>query len=80
MIYDDVIMRTIVDLPEEQVQALAELCDREQISRAEAVRRALSIMLNDEKLKKREDAFGGWQTKKVDSRKLVDGLREEWSR
>ncbi|CAN5866045.1 hypothetical protein BH11VER1_BH11VER1_26950 [soil metagenome] len=73
-------MRTIVDLPEEQVQALAELCDREQISRAEAVRRALSIMLNDEKLKKREDAFGGWQTKKVDSRKLVDGLREEWSR
>ncbi len=80
MIYDDVIMRTIVDLPEEQLLALAELCDREQISRAEAVRRALSIMLNAEKMKKREDAFGGWQAKKIDSRKLVNGLREEWSR
>lgn len=80
MIYDDVIMRTIVDLPEEQVQALAELCDREQISRAEAVRRALATMLETQKLKGREDAFGGWQGRKVDSRKLVNDLREEWSR
>lgn len=73
-------MRTIVDLPEEQVQALTELCDREHISRAEAVRRALATMLNSQKMKKREDTFGGWQGKKIDSRKLVDDLREEWGR
>jgi metal-responsive CopG/Arc/MetJ family transcriptional regulator len=34
-------MRTIVDLPGEQVEALASLCEREGISRAEAVRRAM---------------------------------------
>ncbi len=37
MIYDDVIMRIIIELPEDQVNALAELCKSEGISRAEAI-------------------------------------------
>jgi metal-responsive CopG/Arc/MetJ family transcriptional regulator len=35
-------MRTIVDIPEEQLQRLSELCRQEGLSRAEAIRRALA--------------------------------------
>lgn len=78
MMYDDGIMRTIIDLPEEQVNALAELCESQSISRAEAVRRALSAMLAHQKTAGRNAAFGAWKGKKVDSRKFVDALRGEW--
>jgi len=78
MIYDDVIMRTIIDLPEDQVSALAELCRIEGISRAEAVRRALASMLAQRTNTGRENAFGAWKKRKLDSRKFVQALREEW--
>ena len=74
-----VIMRTIIDLPDHQVAALAELCAREKISRAEAVRRALDAMLAESRGRNRESAFGAWAPR-GDSRKVVDALREEWSR
>jgi hypothetical protein len=77
--YDAVIMRTIIDLPDDQVTALAELCKREGISRAEAVRTALREMLARKKVKGREQAFGTWQNR-GDSRKIVEKLRKEWNR
>ncbi len=77
LIYDDVIMRTIIDLPDEQVNALAELCKLEGISRAEAIRRALSVMLTRSQTRGREQAFGAW-SKRGDSRKIVNALRQEW--
>ncbi len=72
-------MRTIIDLPDHQLKALAELCEREKISRAEAVRRALDAMLTEEQTHTRESAFGAWAPR-GDSRTVVDALREEWSR
>ncbi len=75
----NVIMRTIIDLPDHQVAALAELCEREKISRAEAIRRALEGMLAAEQAQTREAAFGAWAPRR-NSRKLVDKLRHEWSR
>ena len=80
MIHDNVRMRTIVDLPENQVNALAELCKSHGISRAEAVRRALSEMLSHQQMAGRDKAFGAWKGKKVDSREFVDALRREWER
>jgi len=77
MIPYDVIMRTIIDLPENQVRALADLCESEKISRAEAVRRALAEMLSRKQNKGREQAFGAWK-KRGDSRKIVEALRREW--
>ena len=71
-------MRTIIDLPDEQVQALAAWCERENISRAEAIRRALAGMLAAEKKGGRDTAFGSWKTRTRDSRQLVDALRREW--
>ena len=72
-------MRTIVDLPDDQLAALAELCAREKISRAEAIRRALDAMLAAKHAATREAIFGAWAPR-GDSRVTVDALREEWSR
>lgn len=42
MIYDNIVMRTIVDLPLDQVNALRKFCEALGISRAEEVRRAVN--------------------------------------
>jgi predicted transcriptional regulator len=77
--YDNVIMRTIIELPDDQVAALSELCEAEKISRAEAIRRALAEMLSRKQATNREQAFGAW-AQRGDSRKYVEGLREEWEK
>ena len=38
--YDDVV-RTIIDLPDDQLRKLSDYCQREHVSRAEAIRRAV---------------------------------------
>jgi len=77
MIYDIVIMRTIVDLPEVQVAELAEFCARQKISRAEAIRRAVNDLLTTQKHSNRASAFGAWAPR-GDSRTVVEALRNEW--
>ena len=77
---DIIIMRTIVDLSEEQVTALAKVCREKNISRAEAVRRAVDGYLGNEKAPSSDVGFGLWRAKAVDSRDLVDRLRSEWER
>lgn len=74
---DAVIMRTIIDLPEQQVAALGAFCERERISRAEAIRRAVEAWLASRPPAERDSAFGAWDQGE-DSRKLVDDLRAEW--
>ena len=73
-------MRTIVDLPEEQVRGLDLWCQRERISRTEAVRRAIRVALSTQSSSPRRDAFGAWAGNKRNSRKYVESLRAEWSK
>ena len=72
-------MRTIIDLPEDQLDRLASVCQREGISRAEAVRRAVAVYLarqpTDADL---EGAFGMWAHRLGGSRAYVDRARSEW--
>lgn len=73
-------MRTIIELPEEQISGLAALCEREGISRAEAIRRAVDRLLESvqgETAGYRE-AFGLWRHKGRDGRAYVEQLRAEW--
>jgi hypothetical protein len=83
--YDDA-MRTIIDLPEEQVQALAELCARENISRAEAIRRAVEEFLRAERQDEVEfrralqATFGIWKNRGIDTDAYLSELRKEWDR
>ncbi len=73
-------MRTIVDLPEEQVQGLDLWCQRERISRTEAVRRAVRDALATRNSNPRADAFGAWAGKKINSSEYVESLRAEWDK
>jgi metal-responsive CopG/Arc/MetJ family transcriptional regulator len=71
-------MRTIVDLPDEQLGALARICEEQKISRAEAVRRAVGQLIKETATKRKDVGFGIWRHKRLDSRKYVEKLRAEW--
>lgn len=49
-------MRTIVDLPEEDIKALDVIAKDEDLPRAELVRRAVNLYLSEEKKKKSDEA------------------------
>jgi len=72
-------MRTIIDLPQEQLGALARLCAIQKISRAEAVRRAVDRLLKDSMIEDKDVGFGMWRNKGITARHYVDHLRNEWS-
>lgn len=75
-------MRTIIDLTDEQLARLEEVADREGISRAEAIRRAVDAAYADVTVASsraaREAAFGLWKGRKIDALRYVDKLRDEW--
>ena len=71
-------MRTIVDLPHEQVRKLALVCRKEKISRAEAVRRAVETWLRGSSGGSLGDYFGASKTRGNVSRHLAK-LRREWA-
>ena len=74
--YDDIMMRTIVDLPEEQVRKLALLCRKEKISRAEAVRRAVEQLLRNTSSRVLQAYFGASKTR-GDVARHLGKLRKE---
>ena len=73
-------MRTIVDIPQNFVDALSEICKAKKISRAEAVRRAVEsfIVSQKETTEDAEKAFGLWKDKPLDSLDFEDRIRSEW--
>jgi hypothetical protein len=75
--YDDDV-RTIIDLPAEQIQALAVVCRREKISRAEAVRRAVAEYASRHVTSDAEEAFGLWRGRRIDGLSYESRLRGEW--
>ncbi len=79
---DDDAVRTIVELPDTQLKALARLCQKEGISRAEAIRRAVDKLVGSGQASDaKEDlraAFGLWRGRQPDGRAYVENLRAEW--
>jgi metal-responsive CopG/Arc/MetJ family transcriptional regulator len=71
-------MRTIVELPEEQLRALTELCRRQKISRAEAIRRAVAEYARRRLAAESGRAFGIWRGRRVDGLAYERRLRREW--
>lgn len=74
----DIIMRTIVDLPQEQVKKLALVCRKEKISRAEAVRRALAQWLRGTSNDGLQTYFGASPTRGNVSSHLAR-IRRDWA-
>ena len=78
--YDDVIMRTIIELPHEQLTHLDAHCRRENVSRAEAIRRAIDAMLANRSKGDAAGAFGIWRDRSADAAGDLERLRDEWAR
>lgn len=77
--YDDA-MRTIIELPKDQLRALDAWRRARGVSRAEAVRRAVAILLEDEARARAavEAAFGIWRDRAVDGLAEQERIRAEW--
>jgi len=81
-------MRTIVDLPKEQIEALDTYAKAKGLSRAAVVREAVAIYLPEKKKKKRDlnywrnhPAIGSEKRPKgFDSVEYCRKLRAEWDR
>lgn len=71
-------MRTIIELPDPDVEALDALCRRDGISRAEAIRRAVTKHLLENRVGESGAAFGLWRARPVDGLKYQQRLRREW--
>ena len=74
-------MRTIIDLPDRQVDALERISRSRKLSRAELIRQAVDRYLH-EHLPGREEAFGLWKRGGVraDGVAYQRRLRKEWKR
>lgn len=72
-------MRTLVDLPERDLEQLAALSRSRKTSRAELIRQAVAGYLAQNRAAM-EDSFGLWKDRGVDGLKYQDRLREEWER
>jgi len=71
-------MRTIVELPEQQIDALKAMSEQEGLSRAELMRRAVAEYLAHHQGHAGESAFGLWQDRGVDGLIQQQQLRQEW--
>jgi metal-responsive CopG/Arc/MetJ family transcriptional regulator len=73
-------MRTLVDIPQNLLEEIDSLAKREDISRAEAVRRAIADYVAAKSPSRPGAAFGIWKSKRIDALDYEDSLRGEWHR
>ena len=73
-------MRTIVDLPDDQIAALKALAERNGLSRTELVRRAVAVYLEQRRVPAGDAAFGLWRKRDEDGLDYQERLRREWDR
>ena len=71
-------MRTLVDIPEEDLSLLNKLSEAENISRAELVRQAISTYLATRKQSEQVAGFGLWADHPVDGLAYQKKIRREW--
>jgi hypothetical protein len=74
-------MRILTDIPDRQLTDLADICSARNLSRAEAIRQAVTAYIECNR-PAREAAFGLWQNAHnklpKDGLKYQERLRSEW--
>ena len=73
-------MRTIVDLPDEQIEALKRIAEHSQLSRAELIRRAVTQYLACHQPVSDDDTFGFRKARQKDGLKYQESVRAERDR
>jgi metal-responsive CopG/Arc/MetJ family transcriptional regulator len=72
-------MRTLVDLPEAELEQLNALSRERRVSRAQLIRQAVTGYLEQNRTGL-EETFGLWKKKAVDGVAYQERLRGEWER
>ncbi len=73
-------MRTIIDIPTPLLDEIDTLAERDKVSRAEVVRRAMTEYAEKRRSSRADAAFGIWKSRNVDATGYEDDLRGEWSK
>lgn len=77
-------MRTLVDIPKEDLEALDRLSKAERTSRAAIIRTAIADYIRDREQAERraamEAAFGLWKDRGIDGLEYQERIRAEWER
>jgi predicted transcriptional regulator len=71
-------MRTLIDLPDTQIQALVALCERVRQPRAAVIREAVAEYLERHTVKSQDAAYALWGGKAVDGLAYQQKARAEW--
>lgn len=71
-------MRTLVDIPEEDLKLLKTVTRKLGVSRAEFVRRAIAKSLAPHRKRTDDTAFGLWAKHAEDGLKYQERIRTEW--
>jgi metal-responsive CopG/Arc/MetJ family transcriptional regulator len=71
-------MRTIVDLPNDQIEALKQMSECVHLSRAELMRRAVAEYLMRHQTHPEDHAFGLWKLHEKNSLDYQERMRREW--
>lgn len=73
-------MRTIIDIPQDILDGIDGVAKELNISRAEAVRRAIAEYVKERSRARPDAAFGIWKFRKIDSLAYEDSIRGEWDK
>lgn len=73
-------MRTLVDIPNDELEALNTLSKSEGISRAESIRRAIKAYVDANRAPAKYEGFGLWRDKGIDTDEYLRKIRTEWDR
>jgi len=71
------IMRTLVDIPDRQIQGLADICAAEKKTRSELIRVAIAEYL-EKRRPTAANAFGIWKDRPIDGLAYQEQARSEW--
>jgi len=71
-------VRTLVDIPAEDLELVNGVVKKLDISRAEFVRRAISFYLEPHRADPAAGAFGIWRDRPVDGLDYQERIRGEW--
>jgi len=71
-------MRTIVDIPDDAIEALDQVGVKENRSRAALIRDAVDSYLKEHCVKESAEAYGIWKDDITDGVEYQQNIRKEW--
>jgi hypothetical protein len=71
-------MRTLIDIPEDDLKLMSLVAKKLSISRAEFVRQAVATSLAPHRQKMNHQAFGSWPDFREDGLEYQERIRAEW--